>query len=209
MHAETVVALVSTIVAAIIAIVVPWMTFRFALRQGREQWIREQRSRLYVDMLTEAQAEQEWLEYATADEEIKQAARDSGAYTDKRLPPLERARLGARGTIFASRTVNSLFNQLGAEGFKVMLSRADPEATRIVMRVRLGGIMDQLQAAVRRELGTDRVRLDDTPGAGSPRAGRNAGPYSPARAPGSAPAETDASEAPPEEPPASGDDSVA
>ena len=57
MHADTVVALVSSVVAAIIAIVVPWMTFRFALRQGREQWIRKQRSQLHMDMLTEAQAE--------------------------------------------------------------------------------------------------------------------------------------------------------
>ena len=115
----------------------------------------------------------------------------------------------SKGTIFGSRTVNSLFNQMGAEKFKLMLSKADPEATRIVMRVRLGGIMDQLQAAVRRELGTDRVRLEGTPRAGSRGAGWNAVPYSPTRASGCAPAETDASEAPPEETPGSGDGSVA
>jgi hypothetical protein len=100
MHADTAVALVSVILATIIAVTVPWVTFRLALRQDRERWIREQRSQLYVDMLTEAQAEQDWLEYAVADEETKQAARSW--FTDKRLPPLERARLGARGTIFAS-----------------------------------------------------------------------------------------------------------
>jgi hypothetical protein len=167
MHADTVVALVSTVVAAIIAIVVPWMTFRFALRQGREQWIREQRSQLYVDMLTEAQAEQEWLQYVMADDKTQQMARDSGAYTDKRLPPLERARLGAKGTIFASQPVNRLFNQIGAEGFKVTLSGAEPDAAQMMVRVQLGRIMDELQAEVRRELGTDRVPLDGGPPAGS------------------------------------------
>lgn len=67
-------------------------------------------------MLTEAQAEQEWLQYATAAQETKQAVRDSGGYTDKRLPPLERARLGARGTIFGSQTVNSLLTRWEPRG---------------------------------------------------------------------------------------------
>jgi hypothetical protein len=52
MHAETVIALISTGLAAIIAVVVPWVAFRLALRQDRARWLREQRAQLYVDMLT-------------------------------------------------------------------------------------------------------------------------------------------------------------
>lgn len=39
---------------------------------------------------------------------------------------------------------------MGAEGFQLMLNRMEPEALQMMVRVRLGGIMDQLEAAVRR-----------------------------------------------------------
>ena len=48
-----------------VAIVVPWRTFRYALRRERRQWSREQRAQVYVDLLVEASveasAEQDWL----------------------------------------------------------------------------------------------------------------------------------------------------
>jgi hypothetical protein len=72
------------IFSAIIAVTVPWFTFRLALRQDHVRWIREQRSQLYVDMLTEAGAEQDWLEYRLADEVARERAREW--YTNKRLP---------------------------------------------------------------------------------------------------------------------------
>ena len=118
MHAETVVALISAGLAAIIAVVVPWMAFRLALRQDRARWLREQRAQLYVDMLTEAHAEQEYFHYAMAADEDRERMRKY--WTDLRLAPLERARLGARGTIFASRTVNRLFMQVQAKGQAIM-----------------------------------------------------------------------------------------
>jgi len=66
MHAETVVALISIGFGVIIAVTVPWMTFRLALRQDQARWLREQRAELYVDLLTEAHAETQWLEYELA-----------------------------------------------------------------------------------------------------------------------------------------------
>ena len=71
-------------------------------------------------MLTEAYAEKEWLEYAMADDETQERMRRY--FHDLRLPPLERARLGARGTIFGSKTVNQLFNRLGGEAGRAMLN---------------------------------------------------------------------------------------
>jgi hypothetical protein len=169
MDAQTVVALVSVLLATIIAVAVPVMTFRLALRQDAIRWLREQRAQLYVDLLAEAHAEQQYLEFATADEETREAARDHFTATDTRLSPLERARLGARGTIFASQTVNRLFNRLMAEGGQALLNldRLHPDAAQLRARVRVGGIMDELEAAVRHELGADRIQpLREVPGDG-------------------------------------------
>ena len=164
MHAETVVALIASLLAAIIAVVVPWVTFRFALRQEQARWLREQRAQLYVDMLTEAYAEQQYFQNATADDETRERMREH--FTDLRLAPVERARLGARGTIFASRTVNERFNQLQADGQAIMLSPQPAEARQLLVCVQIGRSLDELQAAIRRELGADRIPLE--PGFGPP-----------------------------------------
>lgn len=158
MHAELVVALTSTGVAALIAIVVPWMTFRFALRQDQARWLRGQRAALYVDLLAEAHAEQAYLEYALADPEIRDAMRANFAGHDVRLPPRDRALLGARGTIFASRAVNRLFNELAGVGGRALLQPAD-EGVRMLTRVQVGTIVDALEVTVRSELGADNIPL--------------------------------------------------
>jgi hypothetical protein len=54
------VAIGSAIIASIVAVAVPWFTFRLALRQDQQRWLREQRSQLYVDLLTEAYAEERY-----------------------------------------------------------------------------------------------------------------------------------------------------
>jgi hypothetical protein len=164
MHADTVVALVAALLAAIIAVVVPWVTFRLALRQDQARWLREQRAQLYVDMLTEAYAEQKYLEYAIADDQTRERVRPH--FTDLRLPPVERARLGARGTIFASRTVNKLFNRLQGEGLAATLKPQMDEGQQMMVRVQVSGLMDELQAAIRREFGADRIPLESGPGTG-------------------------------------------
>jgi hypothetical protein len=165
MHADTVIALISVCFAVIIAVVVPWLTFRLALRQDQARWLREQRAQLYADMLTEAYAEKEYLQYVTADDQARERMR--AHFTDLRLGPQERARLGARGTIFGSKTVNASFNRLQAEGQAIMLSAQPTEAQQLLVRVKVGGALDQLQAAIRRELGADRIPLES----GSARAG--------------------------------------
>jgi len=150
----TALALLSTLVAVIIAVVVPWLAFRMALRQDHTRWLREQRADVYVDLLTEAYAEQQWLEFEMADEDTRQHM--AAHFQDLRLPPLERARLGVRGTMFASRTVNHLFNRIPAEAFWSGGSKVDRhEGDRLVLRVRIGAIFDDLQAAIREEIGTD------------------------------------------------------
>ncbi|HEV8275456.1 MAG TPA: hypothetical protein VGQ26_07140 [Streptosporangiaceae bacterium] len=170
MHADTIVALVSAGLAVIIAVWVPWLTFRLALRQDQARWLREQRAQLYADLLTEAYAEKEHLEYTMADDDTRERMR--AYFTDVRLPPLERARLGARGTMLASRTVSRLFNRMEAEAMRAALKARPHDGDRMVARVQVGGIFDELEAAIRSELGADRVVLDprtppvaDTPGA--------------------------------------------
>ena len=134
------------------------MTFRLALRQDQVRWLREQRAQLYVDLLTEAYAEQEYVLYAVAGDETRERMRKH--FTDLRLPPVKRARLGARGTIFVSKTVNSLFNRLEGEGMAATLGPQRDEGQQMTVRVRIGGALDELQAAIRRELGADRIPLE-------------------------------------------------
>jgi hypothetical protein len=43
------------------------------------------------------------------------------------------------------------------------LDRLHPDAARLRARVRVGGIMDELEAAVRHELGADRIQLGTAP----------------------------------------------
>ena len=158
MHAETVVALVSIIVGAIVPPQCPWMTFRFTVRQDQARWLREQRAQLYADLLSEAYAEQEWLQYTMADDEIRERMREH--FTDIRLPPGERARRGARGTIFGSKTVNSLFTQLQGQGQLILLQSARRDEAQLLIRVKIGELHDQMQAHIRAELGADSVALD-------------------------------------------------
>lgn len=159
MEAGTVVALVSAGLAAIIAVSVPWMTFRLALRQDQIRWLREQRAQLYADLLTEAYAEQQYFDFEIADDETREQMRRY--FVDLRLPPFERARLGARGTIFASRTVNRLFNRLQGEALNsTLVTRPRHEGDRLVARMRVGRALEELQAAIRRELGADTISLD-------------------------------------------------
>ena len=154
---NSVVALIAASAATIIAVIVPWMTFRFTLRQDQARWLREQRAQLYIDLLTEAHAERQYLIYAIAADEARERTRQH--YTDLRLPPLERARLGARGTIYGSKTVNQLFNRLEGEGLIATLRPQMDMGQQTVVIVQIDGTMEELNAAIRRELGADRIPL--------------------------------------------------
>jgi hypothetical protein len=147
----------------IVAAVVPWVTFRLALRQDQVRWLRERRAEVYVDLLTEAHAEHDYFLNEILDPEIRERyGSGSGGYVDLRLPRFERARLGSRGTIFASRNVNRLFNQLQHVALVVkMFERPKDEGQRAVARVRVGQAFEELQDAIRDELGADRILLGE------------------------------------------------
>ena len=154
----TAVALGSTVLTAIIAITVPWMTFRLALRLDRNRWLRDRLSELYVDLLTEAYAEIQYTKHAMASSEVRERAAEWFTKNDVRLLPAERARLGARASIFGSQAVNQLFNQLESIGSRATLGPGD-DAGNLRMNIQIDELLDKLQAAVRHELGADRIRF--------------------------------------------------
>lgn len=148
--------LVPSAIAVIVAIFVPWFTFRFALKQSRFDRLHDQRAQLYIDLLTEAHAEKEYFEYDIADDDTRK--RMSAYRTDLRLPPMERARLGSRGTIFASRTVNGLFTKLqGLALMTTMVGRPKNEGERAVARLAVFDAFSALEAQVRKEMGADEI----------------------------------------------------
>jgi len=118
--------------------------------------MREQRSTVYVDLLTEAYAEQQWLEYDMADDETRERMRTHTP--DLRLPPLERAQLGVRASMYGSKSVNRLFNRLPAEMFwSVPISGKPNQSEKIKARMRVDAIVDELQKVIRVEMETDHV----------------------------------------------------
>lgn len=55
-----------------------------------------------------------------------------------------------------------MFNQVGAEALSILLAGRiddDPDPSQMLFNVGLGRLIDELQQAVRRELGVDRVPL--------------------------------------------------
>ena len=52
-------------ISAVVAVfMVPWLTFRYAQTKDRRDWARQQRALVYIDLLTEASAELDWLDTA-------------------------------------------------------------------------------------------------------------------------------------------------
>jgi len=156
MQSQTALSLVPSAIAIIVAVVVPWFTFRLALRQDRLRRLRDQRAELYVDLLTEAHAEKDFFEYDIADDASRELM--SVHRIDLRLPRLERARLGARGSIFSSKEVNRLFNRLQGQALNATLIRPKNEADRITAGLAVSDAFEALEDQVRREMGTDEIR---------------------------------------------------
>ena len=121
--------------------------------------------------LTQARAQQFYLGFITSSDPARKVMREVFTEEDTRLPPLERARLGANGSVFASPHVRGLCEQLFAEAWPVEVNpgwfRSDEARMKVLART--AGILVDLEAAVRRELGADRI----PPMTGSP--GDNAG----------------------------------
>ena len=156
MDSQAALTLIPSAIAVVVAVVVPWMTFRLALRQDQIRRAYDKRADLYVDLLTEAIAEQKYFELDIADDDTRK--RMAIHYTDLRLPPLERARLGARSNAFATPTVNGLFNRVLGEALSATLTgRPKDEGQRLVVRLAVGKAVGELEAQVRSELGTDKI----------------------------------------------------
>jgi hypothetical protein len=157
---STAVALISTVVAAVIAVTVPYMTFRLALRQDRGRWLREKKSLLYVDLLTEAYAERRVLEQLLRTPPFVSKPEDravDGPYAhleDVRLGPVDRARLGARAAVFGNCEGNDLFNSFGQ--LRESPTTPDPSGTIAYM-------FDHLETAIRHELGADKINQGTAP----------------------------------------------
>jgi len=149
-------ALILSAIAVAAALVVPSLTFQYARHQNELRRLWDRRADLYVDLLTEAMAEQKWFEWDIADDAAQERMRKS--YTDLRLSPLDRARLGARANIFGSPTVNRLFNGVQtAIANATLLSRPKNEGEKAVARLAVGKAFDTLENQVRKEMGTDKL----------------------------------------------------
>jgi hypothetical protein len=129
--------------------------YRLTLRQDAVRWLRERRAQLYVDLLTEAHAEQAHLAFVTSSDEAREQMGKVFAETDTRRPPLERAQLGARAHVFGSQRVNGLYGLFMAEAWPVALYPVRYRSDEARMRVlgRTAGILGELELAIRRELG--------------------------------------------------------
>jgi hypothetical protein len=119
------------------------MAYRLILRRDSIRWLRERRAQLYVDMLTQARAEQFYLGFNTSSDTAREQMREVFAETDTRLPPLERARLGARCSLFASPKVRGLYELLFAEAWPVEMNpgRFSSDEARLRVLGRTAGIL--------------------------------------------------------------------
>jgi hypothetical protein len=118
-------------------------------------------------MLTQAHAEQAYLAFVTSSDIAREQMREVFAATDTRLPPLELSRLGARGSVFGSPRVRGLYDLLMAEAWPVSVhpGRFRSDEARMQALARTAGILGELEVAVRRELGADRIPpMSGTPG---------------------------------------------
>jgi hypothetical protein len=104
-------------------------------------------------------AERYYVTFATSSDSARELMRESFAATDARLPPLERARLGASGSAFASHKVHGLYDLLFAEAWPVTVNpaRFRSDEARMQVMARIAGILGDLEMAIRRELGADQI----------------------------------------------------
>ena len=112
-----------------------------------------------MDLLTEAHAGQFYLGFVTSSDTAREQMREAFTATDTRLPPAERSRLGASGSAFGSHQVTGLYDLLFAEAWPVTLNpgRFRSDEARMKVLARTAGILGDLEAAVRRELGADQI----------------------------------------------------
>lgn len=176
---ENIIAFGAALLAAVVAVVVPVWTFKRTLELESIKWVRDQRAQLYIDMLAEAYAEKQWflgvmtrreivLIEARGDEDDDEdddeprrpsRADDFPSLPDLRMGPVERAKLGARGSVFASDEVSKAFNMFNAFLSRSTLILPKYEGEAHMAKVRADELFDALSAAIRNELGAGKLNL--------------------------------------------------
>jgi hypothetical protein len=164
-HTESIIALSTALFAAVVAVVVPVWTFNRTLELERVKWVRDQCANLYIDILAEAYAEKQWfLDLMTRREITLIEARNGGEHRgpsranfppspDLRLDPVERARLGARGAVFASHKVTVAFNTFTVALGRPSLIPPQTELEAQAAKLKADELFDALSTAIRTELG--------------------------------------------------------
>ncbi|TDQ05462.1 hypothetical protein [Labedaea rhizosphaerae] len=161
-------AISSAIIAGVVSITVPQITFNFTRRLEEDRWRRGQRSQLYIDLLSEAHAEKSWFLGELSDRYRLTPK------VDTRMSPTDRVRLGARCTQFASDDVQRKFNKIGAIilGYDLGLDRAVPEdedaqnlpsirlGNQIAVQRELAAAFNELEQAIERETKGDTRKND-------------------------------------------------
>lgn len=139
-----------------VGLMTAFVGYQAGVRQDRRRWYRERRAELYVDVLVEAYAEEQWCLNALTRRELAQIGAsehgddglDALAASDaQRLEPQERARLGARMAAYGSQEVVKLF---GALGRGVAFPTLDG---RFAQTWDVEQAFDALEAQIRKELG--------------------------------------------------------
>ena len=145
MTAQTWVALGAALLAGIVAVTVPLVTFRMSLRLDQLRWLRDERAKLYSDLIVEAVAEYE---------SIRVVKPDPNRLKELSSPPRERAQLGARVVIFASGPVRAAWTKYD----EAILAYPDPEKLNDEERAEAQHAIyehfEALEVVVRQELGT-------------------------------------------------------
>jgi hypothetical protein len=151
-----------------VSVAVPVWTFKRTLQLESIKWVRDKRAELYIDILTEAYAEKLWfLEEMTHLEIALVGVEDGGdrprstpstnqgrTFVDLRLEPTERARLGSRQALFAGEQVSRAYSAFNAELLRGALFRPRRDGDAHTAKVRAEQLFADLEAAVRREMGT-------------------------------------------------------
>ncbi|WP_430497059.1 hypothetical protein ACQRWP_20775 [Micromonospora trifolii] len=148
MPAQSWVALMAAVIAATVAVTIPVWTFRNTIKQERQRWIRDQRGVLYIDILTEAQAELRWVT-----NEMK--IRPDKSFVDMRTSRHDRARLGARISVFSTADIHSVFDAFQERMAELQhVGPEQPADIRIARLREAENTFSALEEAIRTELET-------------------------------------------------------
>jgi hypothetical protein len=141
--AQTWVALGASLIAATVAVVVPLVTFQTTLRVDRARWLRDERSKLYVDLIVEAVAEYEPYRVA-----VPKPERMDALFS----PPRVRAELGARVSMLASDLVRAAWLRYDEEVSVHQPAESVTDDQRQAVQSALYERFAALEAAVRVEM---------------------------------------------------------